>query len=73
MALYLMPLQIVIVSRAYLLFRSRKAGVMAVIAFSFLVQLTWLNFAQHAKLWVPYRSTLLEDPNDQRNGNAKER
>jgi hypothetical protein len=73
MALYLMPLQIVVLSRAYLLFRSRKTGVLAVIAFSFLVQFTWLNFAQHAKLWVPYRSTLLEDPNDRRNNNAKER
>ena len=61
MALYLMPLQIVILSRAYLLFGNHKTGVAAVIGYAFLVQFTWLNFAQHAKLWVPYRSNLFED------------
>ena len=60
MALYLIPLQIVILSRAYLLFKNRKLGVAAVIVYAFLVQFTWLNFATHAKYWVPYRSNLFE-------------
>ena len=61
MALYLMPLQLVVLSRAYLLFRNPKIGVIAVIGYAFLVQLVWLNFAQFASKWVPYRSNLLED------------
>ena len=67
MALYLMPLQIVVLSRAYLLFSKPRSGVAAVIAYAFLVQLIWLNFASHAKLWVPYRSFILEDTTDRRN------
>lgn len=67
MALYLLPLQVVVLSRAYLLFRSARIGVIAVIAFAFAIQFTWLNFAQHAKYWVPYRSFMLEDTTDRRN------
>ena len=67
MALYLMPLQIVVLSRAYLLFGNVRSGVMAVIGYAFLVQLVWLNFASHAKLWMPYRSFMLEDTTDPRN------
>lgn len=61
MALYLMPLQIVILSRSYMLFQTSKSGVVAVIGYAFLVQLVWLNFAQFASAWLPYRSNLLED------------
>lgn len=64
-ALYLMPLQVVVVGRAYLLFKDRKVGLGAVTLFALLIQFTWLNFAQHASYWLPYRSTLLlEDTND---------
>ena len=73
MALYLMPLQIVVLSRAYLLFNKPKSGVAAVILYALLVQFTWLNFAQHAKLWVPYRSFMLEDTTDRRNDNNEKR
>jgi len=61
MALYLMPLQIVVLSRAPLLFQKTKSGITAVIVYALLVQAVWLNFAQFAKKWVPYRSNLLED------------
>ena len=61
MALYLMPLQIVILGRAYLLFAKPRFGVAAVIAYSLMVQLVWLNFASHAKLWLPYKSFILDD------------
>lgn len=68
MALYLMPLQVVVLSRVYLLFKSPKAGIAAVAALAFAIQFTWLNYAQHAQFWLPYRSTLLEDENDRRIG-----
>ena len=73
MALYLMPLQIVVLSRAYLLFGKPRSGIAAVILYAFLVQFTWLNFASHAKLWVPYRSFMLEDTSDQRNNDNDRR
>ena len=61
MALYLMPLQIVVMSRAYMLFQKPRNGVLAVIGYALLIQFVWLNFAQFASKWVPYRSNLLED------------
>ena len=61
MALYLLPLQIVVLSRAHLLFGNPRTGIAAVIGYSFLVQFVWLNFAQHSKLWVPYRTFMIED------------
>ncbi len=64
MALYLMPLQIVILARAYLLFANHRFGVAAVIAYSLMVQMVWLNFASHARLWVPYKSFILEEPDN---------
>jgi len=67
MALYLMPLQIVVLSRTYLLFAKPRTGVVAVILYAALVQFTWLNFASHAKLWVPYRSFMFEDSTGRRN------
>ena len=73
MALYLMPLQVVVLSRAYLLFAKPRFGVIAVLAYSFAVQFVWLNFASHAKLWVPYRSYMLEDTTDRRNESDEKR
>ena len=68
MALYLLPLQIVVLSRVHLLFRKPGTGVMAIIFYSFLVQFVWLNFAQHAKLWIPYRSFMIETDTANRKG-----
>lgn len=68
MALYLMPLQVVVLSRAYLLFAKPRTGIAAVILYGLLVQFIWLNFAQHSKLWLPYRTFMLEDADDRRNG-----
>ena len=61
MALYLMPLQIVVMSRAYMLFQKPRNGVLAVIGYALLIQFVWHNFAQFASKWVPYLSNLLED------------
>ncbi|MES2902600.1 MAG: EpsG family protein [Pseudomonadota bacterium] len=61
MALYLMPLQIVVLARAYLLFAKRGFGVVAVIGYCLIVQAIWLNYASHARLWLPYQSFIYDD------------
>ena len=73
MALYLLPLQIVVLSRVHLLFSKPRTGIAAVIFYSFLVQFVWLNLAQHSKLWVPYRSFMLEEgtTNQRNDGNDR--
>lgn len=54
-SLYLLPLQLVILSRVPFVYTSRNLGVMLVAAYSFAVQFVWLNFAIHAQYWLPYR------------------
>jgi hypothetical protein len=54
MSLYMMPLQIPILTRVALLGQSRIPGTTAVLAYLFTVQFVWLNFASHATYWVPY-------------------
>ncbi len=53
-ALYIIPLQIVVLSRMFLIFDNHSQGRLAVIAYAGLIQFTWLNFAAHADFWVPY-------------------
>ena len=55
LSLYLIPLQIVVLTRVALLGPTRLAGTAAVLAYSFAVQFVWLNFADHARFWVPYQ------------------
>lgn len=55
LSLYIIPLQIVVFARVALLGQNRLAGTVAVLAYSFAVQFVWLNFADHARYWVPYR------------------
>lgn len=55
LSLYLMPLQIVVLTRAALLGVTRLAGIAAVLAYSFTIEFVWLNFADHARYWVPYQ------------------
>lgn len=55
MALYIIPLQIAVLSRAYLLFRGERVGKLVIIGYAFSIQFTWLNFAAHARYWVPYQ------------------
>jgi hypothetical protein len=55
LSLYIIPLQIVVLARVALLGSNRLAGTVAVLAYSFAVQFVWLNFADHARYWVPYR------------------
>jgi hypothetical protein len=55
MSLYIMPLQIGVLSRVPLAFNSSFAARAAVIAYAASVEFVWLNFAQHANFWVPYQ------------------
>jgi hypothetical protein len=55
LSLYLMPLQLVILSRTPFVYVSRYFGFALVAAYCFLVQFVWLNFATHASYWVPYQ------------------
>ncbi len=54
-AIYIMPLQLAVLSRVPGALMARGAGKAVVIGYSLLVQLIWLNFASHAQYWVPYR------------------
>lgn len=55
MSIYVMPLQIAVLSRVPLLWRPETIGRLLVIFYLAAVQFVWLNFAQHANYWVPYR------------------
>ena len=55
LSLYLIPLQIVVLTRVAMIGESRLAGTVAVLAYSLAVQFVWLNFADHARFWVPYQ------------------
>jgi hypothetical protein len=66
LALYLLPLQVFVLARLPHAFgengRPNMQVTLAVIAYSALVQLIWLNFAAHAEYWVPYRFYPTETP-----------
>lgn len=59
MALYLIPIQLFVLSRLPEAFPAKSDGVnpttLAVIVYSAAVQFVWLNFATHARGWVPYQ------------------
>jgi hypothetical protein len=54
-ALYILPIQIAVLSRVPRGLMSEGPGKLAVIAYSLAVQFVWLNFAAHADFWVPYQ------------------
>ena len=54
LALYIMPLQIAVLSRVPLIFGART-GTIIVLLYSLAVQFVWLNFATHAEYWIPYQ------------------
>jgi hypothetical protein len=53
-ALYIMPLQMAVLCRVPFLFKAQRTGYAVVVAYAVMVQFTWLNFAAHARYWVPY-------------------
>lgn len=54
-ALYVIPLQLAVLSTAPTVFTSWRLGTVLVILYSLAVQLTWLTMARHARYWVPYQ------------------
>ena len=54
-SLYLLPLQVVALARLPYGGRSRAPMATLVVLFSALTLFVWLNFAVHAKYWVPYQ------------------
>lgn len=65
LALFLIPLQVVIFSRLPYVLSSKKRAVpsvlLGVIGYSFLVQAVWLNFADNSFAWLPYSTTIFHD------------
>lgn len=60
-ALYIIPLQMVIGSRlpsTQLFSLTSSSLTLSVLSWSILVQFVWLNFAVHAELWLPYSNLL---------------
>lgn len=55
LALYFIPLQIAVLPRVAYLFKGQQAGRAAIVLYAMAVMFTWLNFAAHARYWVPYR------------------
>ncbi len=53
-ALYMIPMQLIVLPRVILFFRAPQAGRLIVILYAAAIQFTWLNFATHAEYWVPY-------------------
>jgi len=61
MALYLIPLQLVVWARFPMLVQGhieRNSAILMIIAYSAVVQFTWLFFGTHAGCWVPYENLL---------------
>ena len=57
-ALYLIPIQLVVFSRVSVYFRNHQLARLMVVAYSFMILFVWLNFAAHAFAWVPYRMAI---------------
>ena len=55
LALYIIPLQLAVLSRLPRAFNSSGPLRLAVVAYSVLVLFVWLNFAKHADYWLPYQ------------------
>lgn len=66
LALYLLPLQMFVLSRLPEVFGSRGSPhgqvVLAVVAYSAMIQFTWLNYAENAHYWIPYEVYPLIEP-----------
>lgn len=67
LALYLIPVQLFVFSRLPLLFgaegRQNAPVLLAIIAYSAIVQFVWLTSAVHATLWLPYQMYGFQEEN----------
>lgn len=53
-ALYIIPLQLAVLSRVPNAYLGRRFGVAVVVLYSLTVQYTWLNYGSYARYWIPY-------------------
>jgi hypothetical protein len=64
LALYLIPVQLFVLGRLPVAFSGNRRPlpgyVLAVIAYSAVIQFVWLVYAQNAYAWIPYRNYLFE-------------
>jgi hypothetical protein len=54
LALYVIPLQLAVLSRPRVVMVSERLGTVLIVAYAAVVQFTWLTYAHHARYWVPY-------------------
>jgi hypothetical protein len=54
-ALYILPLQLVVLGRVPIAYRMPGFGTVLVVIYSALILFTWLVFATHAEYWLPYQ------------------
>lgn len=54
LALYLIPLQLAVIPRITYLFRGQLFGRVLLVGYCGAALFVWLNFAVHARFWVPY-------------------
>jgi hypothetical protein len=55
LALYVIPLQLAVLSRPKAVMVSERLGIILVILYSAAVEFTWLTYAHHARYWLPYQ------------------
>lgn len=55
LALYVIPLQLAVMSRPRIVMVSERLGTVLIIFYAAAVQFTWLTYAHHARYWVPYQ------------------
>lgn len=63
LALYLLPIQIVVFNRLPTLMKEKLnpgTSVLLIVLYYFSVLAVWLNFAAHADAWIPYKNILLQ-------------
>ncbi len=53
-AIYLLPLQAIVLARVPNRLLREGTGRLAVVLYAFIVLFVWLNYAVHAKYWLPY-------------------
>jgi hypothetical protein len=61
-SLYLIPLQLAVLSRVGAVARNKGASVGAILLYMAAVQGVWLVFAKHSEYWLPYRVYPVGDP-----------
>jgi hypothetical protein len=55
LALYILPLQVVVLSRVPAAYRLPGFGTILVVAYSAIILFVWLTVAKHAEYWLPYQ------------------